>query len=1120
MYAELVCVIKIQIGLCGDTLNAISGPTFAATLSRAIQASDRIDRCAAYDVAFTMEALCEQEQRDEALASLIVTLCTRSTTQLTMRNDKVAELFEYLLELESDYAARTVILSDTAVEMALKHLLTRHATVQTWVVVVQFFRRSSHTMQINSTGLAVIRKLLTSQKLASCTEIGMGELLKNSMKTSDGTGTDAVIGVLRELATQLEQGPAPGFQALFEPVQAAAMSLLANGASGWELHVQIALLISKAPAALCATEISVTILAQCVKLFCNMLPDSLEALPELHAAVVEVVPEYIGLCVATDNLAVQEQCGRLFEKAIDAVTSAEIFLETARLYLETIEPLRSEELCRLVRKILENCTPKTMAQKTEKLTEPATASLIPVMDAVWTLLININVRPDPLHFDVDDIRLAINGAAEAKLRMIIDPGTKKRLCHNFDKGETELRLTISLATASEAQNGSYQVLDQFDISFDSEADMPPAKLVGIRAGRSLAALTPVQFEKTAHSSSRVIRAKLLGNRVAKVLEIRLSRPANDSVAIIDLHLHPSQRKSTRLTLRILHAALELLLVTIEAAQERFGHRTVTLDRYRTHMIRLLEIYCSGVCSSNSIAIIESIFCSLVMSSNSNCHAILSTVSSLTGRGAVSAVPLARLTYSLCVRTPAEQAELCFKALIRLTSEHLEIETWASALTSAALHRHNNRDDVIAAIRQLVLSAVSESAEKSQPTSVQLLAAMVLAQQPNQKDLWSDLSSFGAVHQFAVAEPYNGQVDDFASGILTKMTIDATAIARHSLDMEGPKSSVLSAVASRAQEICKLALSNNQKQPHDTALLALLRILTSWCLCSSVAQSSLAHFGGDDDLWENLIEFCTATSDNRASPTKGILVEYICKFFNAVTCCHHANSQALVAMISKHLEARIHDSGEQLDWSTMLLLDRLVFTPSTVHAIVHLPEALKQDRYTSKICDGGDFTLLQTEVATSLEIEPSNITWHQKLTCEPDNKKCRRLSLADAIVAADSPVVVLVQNDRGEKFGGFISEPVSSAHVNNVQMIGTKSNFLFNLTSGGIFRSMSSRSGVRICRAADSPISVEAIIWGDLELVIHLKYGQVRRVVSFRTIRERITCKPSFDGAAIQHRLCI
>ena len=64
------------------------------------------------------------------------------------------------------------------------------------------------------------------------------------------------------------------------------------------------------------------------------------------------------------------------------------------------------------------------------------------------------------------------------------------------------------------------------------------------------------------------------------------------------------------------------------------------------------------------------------------------------------------------------------------------------------------------------------------------------------------------------------------------------------------------------------------------------------------------------------------------------------------------------------------------------------------------------------------------------------------------------------------------------------------HIKHARYVGTGTNFLMNFSTGAVFRSSSSRSGARICDKESSPVRAPAVMWGDMDLLLHVETQEV------------------------------
>jgi hypothetical protein len=227
------------------------------------------------------------------------------------------------------------------------------------------------------------------------------------------------------------------------------------------------------------------------------------------------------------------------------------------------------------------------------------------------------------------------------------------------------------------------------------------------------------------------------------------------------------------------------------------------------------------------------------------------------------------------------------------------------------------------------------------------------------------------------------------------------------------------------------------------------------------------------------------------PSGRVLMPSITAYFAGICSRHSTNQIAVSAVFTAHCKT-------STSRSLVELVQTVVLTPQTIPAVFPLRHNSGDARSTlpllQSMVPAEQQQVLSLHVATSLGVSREHVKYscifkstpdgRENAGCGSDAKGNPCTDVVDAVLKAAGPSFVVVRDEHAVVVGGFISKQVTEDDVEHVRSVGRGDNFIVNFNTGAVHRSASARSGVRVCTAASSPVQGPAIMWGDLDLLLH------------------------------------
>ena len=302
------------------------------------------------------------------------------------------------------------------------------------------------------------------------------------------------------------------------------------------------------------------------------------------------------------------------------------------------------------------------------------------------------------------------------------------------------------------------------------------------------------------------------------------------------------------------------------------------------------------------------------------------------------------------------------------------------------------------------------------------------------------------------------------------------------------------VSSYAAKCCAALLDNSgvgsdaERDPaHEFRLLAIVQesigaigILQS----SSADVASLGDAEVQTALWTSLVDAIDASRGR-------LLVPYVIAYFNAVARIGTQECKSRMALLLAERCNRVASSPLLIE-----VIQSVILAPQTVPAVCAPSPLPSIKALHGSLIPAVHQQVFAEEAATSLCTSRDQLQYKLMYRSTASGTSLADgggscADMATAITGAAGPSLVVVRDEHSIVIGGFISSTVTEEdHIKHVRPVGTGTNFLMNFSTGAVFRSASSRSGARVLTAESSPIRVPSVMWGDMDLLLHLEPAEV------------------------------
>ena len=1046
--ADFLLTAKLHSAIISGSFIKVPGDVFASML-RCCLRGGRWPRRAMVSLVLVADSLCDAAARQQVYADFHATLFQASER---VRDGDVVDHLEFLLELSADLGNSPISFTPAGLELLLQHVASSSASTRTLILCFQFLRLSQQKhLAFDANLVALVRKCVTSPKLVEQTASNMTLILEPFFDQSLNSASDNLLCLLVD--DTLPGVCTQGFSALFMLVSKHLSTALDKGHT---LLAPVQVAVIKLVARINVLENSGEAMSAANKMACIRLVQRVavaaSASESCQDALTQALPAIIHLYAATLSAEVHVAVCDLFIELSSALTSPQPLIEALTMALGSSPGQRNMSLVVLGRATITAC--KGAISCSDASTASFAALILQLGQCLMPVMFESSVAVEC--GDLADVW--VGDKSIGKLLDNLNPITKKMIEISFEPAKTAVA-EISLVFKDDIS------FCGVDISFSKTSGGSQTPFVlRLDGGRSKSSLSPICLAAASYTTPNMFEAKAnpAEERVIGTLVVSFDRPPSaDKIVIERVQIYgipsPGYDKATPTmpeeTASFLVFCLELLSpsqLQAVVSNQQFGTTLVyqAMDMLLSHasitdgLHSTIESIVSLICEASEPAL-QSMLQQIQRQVHSNHRAV------------------ARVLHMLCTSSVGQTSTLASETLLRLANAAPDNTDLAQTLAACVGFGHSDATAVCATIGAWLSATTQMTAEGRNTRHV--YSALMCCNVKVADMLWGGIGTMIAHTAQCAAEILVG-VAVYPQGLALLQSREISGVSvldyvvRHTLHLLRDSSSTGSTDNANSDAI----------HPHHAT--PFLWVLSIWCTLSGVIQSHIVSTYLEE-LGPTLCHACDAVPQLRKQSVR---------LFEALSRACPQSYSNLAGIMKTYIDS---NTGT---WP-LILIDTFILTPPVIPII--LPTAAACDRrMRGSLVSMPDEHVLACEIATSLDVSTSQIKLENIVSHSMNAPTSAMDSLPiDVIIAAQTPILVVVRDSQSNKtFGGFVPKHVTLEDVQQVRSIGEKKAFLFNLSDGAVFRSSSSRSGVRVCEAADSPVHVASLVWGDMDLVVHLQ----------------------------------